>query len=86
MHASMMAAKPPILYWQPDTIKVLQQVKSLRSEGLECYATMDAGPNVKILTRRSQSQEVFDKLSKTIDKENMIICLPGEGASIIDEN
>jgi diphosphomevalonate decarboxylase len=86
MHASMMAAKPPILYWQPDTIKVLQQVKSLRSEGLECYATMDAGPNVKILTRRSQVQEVFDKLSKTIHKVNMIICLPGEGASIIDEN
>ncbi|PKM66912.1 MAG: hypothetical protein CVU94_06945 [Firmicutes bacterium HGW-Firmicutes-19] len=86
MHASMMAARPPVLYWQPDTIKVLQQVKSLRSEGFECYATMDAGPNVKILTRKSQVQTIYEKLSEGINKENMIICLPGEGATIIDES
>lgn len=86
MHASMMAAKPPVLYWQPDTIKVLQKVESLRSEGFECYATMDAGPNVKILTRKSQVQTIYEKMSEGINKENMIICLPGEGATIIDES
>lgn len=49
MHATMIAAWPPILYWQPESVATLHRVQGLRSEGLEVYATMDAGPNVKLL-------------------------------------
>lgn len=49
MHATMIAAWPPILYWQPESVQALHQVQALRRDGVEVYATMDAGPNVKLL-------------------------------------
>jgi diphosphomevalonate decarboxylase len=49
MHATMMSAWPPILYWRPGTVEVLHRVHTLRASGTEVYATMDAGPNVKLL-------------------------------------
>lgn len=49
MHASMMAAWPPVLYWLPETIAVMQKVWQLRQQGQAIYFTIDAGPNVKLL-------------------------------------
>ncbi len=49
MHATMIASWPPILYWKPETLQILHQVQALRSEGVEVYATLDAGPNVKVM-------------------------------------
>lgn len=49
MHATMIAAWPPILYWQPASITTLHRVQQLRQDGIDVYATMDAGPNVKLL-------------------------------------
>lgn len=51
MHATMMAAWPPVCYWLPETVETLNSIWHLRAEGLAVYATMDAGPNVKILYR-----------------------------------
>lgn len=58
MHATMISAWPPLLYWQPETVQVLHQVHSLRAEGLPVYATMDAGPNVKLLFSRNHQQDL----------------------------
>ena len=49
MHATMMAARPAVLYWQPATVKAIQTVWEVRAAGLPLYFTMDAGPNVKLL-------------------------------------
>ena len=58
MHATMMAAWPPVLYWLPESIVVMQKVWQLRLEGALIYFTMDAGPNVKILFLSKDSQLV----------------------------
>lgn len=65
MHAVMLAAWPPLCYWTPRTLSCLQRVWKAREEGLEVYATIDAGPNIKLLflaadTRRVQ--EVFPQV------------------------
>jgi len=49
MHATMIAAWPPILYWRPESLETLHKVHRLREKGVDVFATMDAGPNVKIL-------------------------------------
>ena len=49
MHATMIGAWPPVIYWRPETVEVLHRVHALRHEGLPLYATLDAGPNVKLL-------------------------------------
>lgn len=49
MHATMIAARPSLRYWRPETLAVLDRVAELRAAGTEAYATLDAGPNVKLL-------------------------------------
>ena len=49
MHGSALAAG--IVYWQPATLAVLAAVRALRARGTAVFATMDAGPHVKVLVR-----------------------------------
>lgn len=49
MHATMMAARPPVLYWLPQSVALMRRVWDLRAHGLPVFFTMDAGPNVKVL-------------------------------------
>ena len=49
MHATMMAAWPPLCYWKPQSVTLMQRVWKAREEGLQLYFTMDAGPNLKLL-------------------------------------
>ena len=68
MHATMISAWPPLLYWQPETVQALHQVHALRAQGLSVYATMDAGPNVKLLflaPSEARIQETFPDM-KTV--------------------
>jgi diphosphomevalonate decarboxylase len=50
MHASAMAARPGVVYFQPATLAVHAEVRGLRACGVAAWATMDAGPHVKVLT------------------------------------
>ena len=49
MHATMLAAWPPLLYLQPESIEQIHRVQRVRAEALEIYLTIDAGPNIKLL-------------------------------------
>jgi diphosphomevalonate decarboxylase len=49
MHATMMAAWPPLCYWKPQSVSLMHKVWAARAEGLDIYFTMDAGPNLKLL-------------------------------------
>ncbi len=49
MHATMLGAWPPVLYWLPESIQVIRTVWEARTKSVPVYFTMDAGPNVKLL-------------------------------------
>lgn len=59
MHATMVAAWPPLVYWQPESVAAMQQVWQLRQEGVEVYLTMDAGPNLKLLFEADNEAKVL---------------------------
>ena len=58
MHATMLSASPSILYWRPETISHLKNVWRLRDQGLPIYATIDAGPHVKVLFEEPHTEAV----------------------------
>ena len=58
MHATMLASRPSLCYWIPGTVEVLRRLWQARSGGLEIYATMDAGPNVKVLFLEKDEKEL----------------------------
>ena len=49
MHASMLTSWPPIFYWTPESLQVIQKIWQLREAGLPVYFTQDAGANLKLL-------------------------------------
>ena len=64
MHATMVGAWPPLLYWQPETIVVFNKVWQLRQDGVPVYFTIDAGPNVKLLFQEKQTASVVNMFEK----------------------
>jgi len=58
MHAAAIASRPAIVYWQPATLGLLAAVRALRDGGVPAWATMDAGPHVKVLTDAAAAPRV----------------------------
>jgi diphosphomevalonate decarboxylase len=58
MHATGLAAWPPVLFWLPESVAVLHRTWQLREQGLPLYITMDAGPNVKLLFQAADTATV----------------------------
>ena len=50
MHEVLRSAQPPIDFLTDSTMAVVGTVRSLRASGLDCFFTIDAGPNVKVFT------------------------------------
>ncbi len=86
MHATMMTTKPAIIYWIPQTLEIIQNVLAWREEGLECYFTVDAGPQVKVMCTKQTENELSKKLLQLKGVKKIISCKPGNGAEIINKN
>lgn len=84
MHGTTLAAQPPFTYWSPDSLKAMDAVRQLRKQGIPCYFTMDAGPNVKVLVENSHLSEVQETFIKLFSKEQVITAHAGPGIAIIE--
>ncbi|MGD8565231.1 MAG: diphosphomevalonate decarboxylase [Candidatus Bathyarchaeota archaeon] len=58
MHAVMMTSIPPLYYWYPETLRLIKSTRRIRQEKLECYFTVDAGPNIHYLCRPEDTYEL----------------------------
>lgn len=83
MHATMLGAVPPVRYWLPETVAALDLVADMRGEGVEAYATMDAGPNVKVLCRPGDVQEVRRRIELAFPAAGVLVAGPGPGVRVL---
>jgi diphosphomevalonate decarboxylase len=58
MHAVMMTSNPSLFYWQAATLTVMQAVRKERGKGLPVFYTIDAGPNVHVITETTLADRV----------------------------
>lgn len=84
MHASAIAARPAILYWRPATLAVLAEVRGLRATGQAAWATMDAGPHVKILTTDDDAELVSRALVDIPGVTAVTVTAAGGPAELVD--
>jgi diphosphomevalonate decarboxylase len=84
MHAVMMTSSPSLLYWAPDTVRVLQALRGWRDTGLEAWATLDAGPNPHILCE-PRTVPVLERFLDALGfgPSQRIVCGPGEGPRVL---
>ena len=83
MHSCMMASRPALIYWNDATINILQTIKIWRKDGLETYATMDAGPHVALLGYKRDLNKIAARAAKVAGVKTVIKCHPATGASIV---
>jgi diphosphomevalonate decarboxylase len=86
MHATALAADPPILYWNPATIAAIEAVRELRLGGTPAYFTIDAGPHVKALCAAADADAVASALAAAPGVLRTIVTAPGLGARVVEES
>jgi len=83
MHAVMLTSRPALLYWRPATVDVMRCVWELRERGVQAYFTIDAGPNVHILTLEGQVAAVEGEIRERFGFRT-ISDRAGPGARIVE--
>lgn len=83
MHGTLLGLREPFTYFQPDTIRVIDLVQVCRADGLAAYVTMDAGPNVKIITNSSDRDAVLERLSTLVSSDKIILAKRGPEAEVL---
>lgn len=67
MHETMHKAAPPVNYFTDKTYTVLRAVRAMRECGWPVWATMDAGPNVKVLTDGDCAERAAEELRGRVE-------------------
>ncbi|MBI2204644.1 MAG: diphosphomevalonate decarboxylase, partial [Candidatus Rokubacteria bacterium] len=80
MHALMMTTRPSIIYWIPATLEIIHHVQAWREEGIECYFTIDGGPQVKVMCLEKDEKELNKRLLDLEGVKKTVLCKPGDGA------
>ncbi len=83
MHAVMMTSQPPLFYWQAATLTTMDMVRRWRREGLPVFYTIDAGPNVHVLTLASFVEEVEKRLLALPGVQRVLRAGPGGAARLV---
>lgn len=86
LHLIAMSSRPPIFYWRPGTLIVLEMVRALRDTGVEVCATMDAGANVHLICTSEAEQTVVDSMTSLPEVQRVIRDGVGEGPRLDDEH
>lgn len=85
MHAVALSASPGILYWNGTTVDILHTIRRLRKEGFPAYFTIDAGPQVKVLTPGAEAEGLRERLTTLTGVKRIITTRPGPGVNLIEE-
>jgi phosphomevalonate decarboxylase len=84
LHGITMTSVDEMMLWQPETVKVILEVRKMRSEGLPAYFSIDTGATVYVNTKPRHVREVEDRI-KELDIET-IRCGVGGSAKLTEKH
>lgn len=86
MHALTWAAQPPFTYFLPATLALVQGIQAWRAAApVPVYATVDAGPNVKLLTLADHVGAVQEWLAAHFPTARVVVTHAGPGIQYFPE-
>lgn len=84
MHAVMMTSQPPIFYWQPLSLAIMEAVRRWRQEeGIQVCYTLDAGPNVHCICHIDDAGKVAERLQDLHEGIEVLRSRAGGGAEVL---
>lgn len=63
LHRLLKCADPVINYSSPETLLALAKIQKLRHQGIEVYATQDAGPNLHLIFQKPDEEKIRQQFS-----------------------
>jgi diphosphomevalonate decarboxylase len=83
MHAVMMTSQPPLFYWQPASLMIMNEVCAWRQAGLPAAYTLDAGPNVHVICEAAAAAAVRERLLNMPGVQTVFSARPGGPAHLL---
>lgn len=83
MHATMSSARPPVLYFRGPSIELIHAIGARRASGYPESFTLDAGPNVKLLTFSEHAAKAEGFLKGFPGVNAVLVAKPGPSASLL---
>lgn len=83
MHASAIAARPGVLYWNGVTVDLIHAVRELRAQGYPVFFTIDAGPHVKVFVEAASADRVRAALQAVPGVKDVFEARAGGAARIL---
>ncbi|APS27550.1 diphosphomevalonate decarboxylase [Weissella cibaria] len=84
MHATNATAQPAFNYLTDSSWQVINLATTLREQGISVYATMDAGPNVKLISRPADTEVITAALAEAIPGVVVRTATPGPSIKIVE--
>ncbi|MFQ5350227.1 MAG: diphosphomevalonate decarboxylase [Thermoanaerobaculia bacterium] len=86
LHLIAMSSRPPIFYWHPGTLEVLEAVRQLRAGGVSAWITMDAGPNVHVICEPGDEEVVARAIDGLPRVDSLLRDRVGTGPRRLEEH
>ena len=83
MHATALAANPPLCYLLPSTLELVGSLKEQRKKGVPVWFTLDAGPNPVLITDAAH-ELAAEALARACGALDVVRCVPGGDAALTD--
>ena len=84
MHASALASRPGLLYWNPATLACLHEIRGMREDGVGVFFTIDAGPQVKAVCLPGAEDAVAERLASVPGVLDLVRTGLGAGAGVLE--
>jgi diphosphomevalonate decarboxylase len=86
LHFIAMTSRPPVFYWSPEMIRVIQSARQWRAGGLGVYFTFDAGPNVHLICEAKDAEQIARLAGQVEGVRETIVNAPGGPVRLVDEH
>lgn len=83
LHAVIMTSTPNIIYWNSHTLEIMLEVIRLREQGWPVFYTVDAGPNIHVLTLSDWQLRVQETLRYLPGVLDVLCASPGGHVQMI---
>lgn len=84
MFSTMFTSRPPLIYWLPESLAVIRAAEDMRRSGIPAWETMDAGPQVKLLTVEDQVQAVSARVRAVVPEASVLVSSVGGEPEVDD--
>lgn len=86
MHAVMLTSSPTLIYWLPATLRIIRAIRDWRAAGTPVAFTIDAGPNVHVITTAANRDRLNGLLGELEGVQAVLQAGVGGAAQVLDEH